>query len=79
MLFIDFQKKIDDGDDVVDDGNEDIYEDDDNSDDDAALVFILSVFIWDLQCKSHFNRKMVFRVTIYKGLNSSAASDCFPS
>ena len=28
-----------------------------------ALVFILSVFIWDLQCKSHFNRKMVFRVT----------------
>ena len=28
-----------------------------------ALVFILSVFIWDLQCKNHFNRKMVFRVT----------------
>ena len=26
-------------------------------------MFILSVFIWDLQCKSHFNRKMVFRVT----------------
>ena len=33
--------------------------------DDRALplVFILSVFIWDLQCKNHFNRKMVFRVT----------------
>ena len=30
---------------------------------DMTLVFILSVFIWDLQCKSHFNRKMVFRVT----------------
>ena len=29
----------------------------------TSLVFILSVFIWDLQCKSHFNRKMVFRVT----------------
>ena len=28
-----------------------------------SLVFILSVFIWDLQWKSHFNRKMVFRVT----------------
>ena len=26
-------------------------------------MFILSVFIWDLQCKNHFNRKMVFRVT----------------
>ena len=29
----------------------------------TTLVFILSVFIWDLQCKSHFNRKMAFRVT----------------
>ena len=29
----------------------------------CPLVFILSVFISDLQCKNHFNRKMVFRVT----------------
>ena len=47
-----------DHDDNVDDGDADK---DDN--DVAALVFILSVFIWDLQCKSHFNRKIMFRVT----------------
>ena len=36
---------------------------DDLISDPGTLVFILSVLIWDLQCKSHFNRKMVFRVT----------------